>query len=329
MTVTISAPQETGKRPGRRSGNTRSVALAYGVAALLFVIATVISPSFASMTNIGALLLLAAIIGVASLGQTFVIVGGGIDLSIPWLMTCSAVLTSRFADGDSARLVWLLPLMLLAGGIVGVINGFGVARLKIAPIVMTLGMGGILQGGLLTYTQGKGSPAAPEFLVTLASEGIGPVRWAVILWVVLGAAATLILGRGVFGRELYAVGSSRTVAEFSGLNSARITILTYALSGAAGTLAGMLLLGYTGQSFLSMGNPYLFSSVAAVAIGGTSILGGTGSYLGTAGGALILTVLTALLLVLNLSQGALPIVYGAVIVVAIVAAAGRLQRSRA
>jgi ribose transport system permease protein len=127
----------------------------------------------------------------------------------------------------------------------------------------------------------------------------------------------VLLSKTAFGRHLYAVGTSADVAEFSGVPVRRTRILTYVLSGITAAAAGVLLSGYSGQAYLGMGDAYLFTSVAAVAIGGASILGGSGHYLGTVAGALVLTILTGLLPALNLSSGALLIVYGAVILITV------------
>ena len=125
------------------------------------------------------------------------------------------------------------------------------------------------------------------------------------------------MSRTAFGRYLNAVGSSATVAAFSGVPAVRTTVATYVISGASAALAGMLLTGYSGQAYLGMGDPYLFTSIAAVAIGGASILGGTGHYVGTVAGALVLTILTGLLPALGLSTGALMVVYGVVILLTV------------
>ncbi len=142
-----------------------------------------------------------------------------------------------------------------------------------------------------------------------------------LVWVVLAAIVVVVERRTAFGRYLYAVGSNRTVATLSGVPVARTTITAYAISGVTAALAGILLTGYAKQSYLGMGNPYLFTSIAAVAIGGASILGGTGSYLGTIAGALVLTILTGLLPIFRLDSGALQVIYGAVILVTVSLAA--------
>ena len=132
-------------------------------------------------------------------------------------------------------------------------------------------------------------------------------------------------GAQSFGRYLYALGSNRTVATLSGVPVARTTITAYAISGMTAALAGILLTGYSRQAYLGMGDPYLFTSIAAVAIGGASILGGTGSYLGTIAGALVLTILTGVLPIFRLDAGALRIIYGLVILVTVSIAAPSLR----
>ena len=129
--------------------------------------------------------------------------------------------------------------------------------------------------------------------------------------------AAFLLSKTAFGRHLYALGTSASVAEFSGVPTLRTTVAAYTISGFTASLTGILLTGYTGQAYLGMGDPYLFTSIAAVAIGGASILGGSGHYVGTIAGAFVLTILTGLLPALNLSNGALLIVYGLVILITV------------
>ena len=136
--------------------------------------------------------------------------------------------------------------------------------------------------------------------------------------------AWLALARTPFGRKLYAVGTNATVARLSGVRAGRVTISAYVISALCSAVAGILLVGYVGQAYLGMGDSYLFTSVAAVIIGGASILGGSGNYFGTIAGALILTVLTSLLPILNLNPAALQVVYGAVILVTVIIASVRI-----
>ena len=295
----------------------RLILLAYlGMVALLLLTAF-FSPGFLSETNLRSTLVLAAFVGIVALGQTFVIIGGGIDLSLPWVLNCAAIVLTLLAGSQDGALVWVIPVVLAGGVAIGLINGFGVAIFGVPPIIMTLAANVILQGLILVFTGGSPTAPAPELIRFLAVGRIGGVPVIVFLWAALAVIAWILLSKAAFGRHLYALGTSAKVAEFSGVPTSRTIILTYVGSGLTAALAGMLLTGYSGQAYLGMGDPYLFTSIAAVAIGGASILGGSGHYLGTVAGALVLTILTGLLPALNLSSGALLVVYGAVILVTV------------
>lgn len=295
----------------------RLILLAWAGMVALLLVTALFSPGFLAPSNLRSILVLAAFVGIVAFGQTFVILGGGIDLSIPWVLTSAAVLMTLLCNGQDAPLVWVLPLLLAAGAGVGLVNGIGVALCGVPPIIMTLSANVILQGLILVTTGGSPTAGAPAAIKFLAVGRLGGLPVIGLLWLALALLATLLLSRTAFGRHLYALGTSRTVAVYSGVPAARTTILTYVISGFTAALAGILLTGYSGQAYLGMGDPYLFTSVAAVAIGGASILGGSGHYLGTVAGALVLTILTGLLPALNLSSGALLVVYGAVILLTV------------
>ncbi|MDW6024026.1 ABC transporter permease [Mesorhizobium sp. BAC0120] len=295
----------------------RLILLAYLGMLLLLLITALFSPGFLSASNLRSTVVLAAFVGIVALGQTFVIIGGGIDLSVPWVLNSAAVVMALLCAGQNMPLLWVAPLMLAGGALVGFINGLGVAQFGVPPIIMTLAANVILQGLILVLTGGSPSPTAPDLIKFLSVGRVGGIPVIALIWLALALVATVLLSKAAFGRHLYALGSSPTVAEFSGVPTARTTVLTYVISGLTASLAGMLLTGYSGQAYLGMGDSYLFTSVAAVAIGGASILGGSGHYLGTVAGALVLTILTGLLPALNLSSGALLVVYGAVILVTV------------
>jgi ribose transport system permease protein len=311
-----------------RIKRNQAIVIAYAFAVLLFVFTSIVSPGFASANNTGTVLIQASFIAIAALGQTFVIIGGGIDLSLPAVLTASAVLVTRLADGQDHNLVWIVPLLIVIGVLIGLLNGAGVAFLGVSPIIMTLGVQGIVQGALLIYTKGTAGGAPPPAIEWLSTHKWGPVPVEVLLWIVLGLVAAFLLSRTTYGRRLYALGTSATVAEFSGVDVRRTTILSYVISAVTGVIAGVLISGYVGQSYLSLGDVYLFSSIAAVAIGGASILGGSGHYAGTVAGALTLTILAALLPILHLKPAVLEIVYGVVILVTVGLATARGQEAR-
>lgn len=311
----------------------RAILLAYlGMIALL-LLTSLFSPGFLSPGHLRSIAILAAFIGIVAIGQTFVIIGGGIDLSVPWVLNCAAVLVTLLSRGEDGPLLWAIPLLIVAGAFVGAFNGLGIALFGIPPIIMTLAVNVILQGGILVYTGGAPPGMAPELIRFLAVGRILSFPVIVLLWAVLALLAAFVLSKTAFGRHLYALGTSPTVAAFSGVPTLRTTVLAYMISGVTAALAGMLLTGYSGQAYLGMGDPYLFTSIAAVAIGGASILGGSGHYVGTIAGAFVLTILTGLLPALNLSSGALLIVYGLVILLTVSLAseafpdlAGRISR---
>jgi ribose transport system permease protein len=300
--------------------------LAYAAALLLFALVTLYAPGFANPAHVATLITLASFTGIVAIGQTIVIVGGGIDLSVPWIMNSAAMLVTGLAHGQDASLIWVVPFILVCGAGVGVINGVGIALLRVPPIVMTMSVNVITQGVLLIVTRGFPPPLAPKALTFIAAGKLGPIPTMMVLWVVFAIILVVVERRTAFGRYLFAVGSNRTVAMLSGVPVVHTTITAYAISGIAAALAGMLLAGYSRQAYLGMGDPYLFTSIAAVAIGGASILGGTGSYLGTIAGALVLTILTGLLPIFRLDIGALRIIYGLVILVTVFISAPPLRQ---
>jgi ribose transport system permease protein len=250
-----------------------------------------------------------------------VIIGGGIDLSVPWLLNCAAVMTTAITKSHDGVLLWAVPLILASGAGVGAVNGAGIALLRVPPIVMTLATNVVLLGLLFIATKGFPPPPAPKALQYIANGRIGPIPVMALVWTALTAIVLVVERMTAFGRYLYATGSNRTVAVLSGVPVVRTTITAYAISGVTAALAGILLTGYAKQSYLGMGNPYLFTSIASVAIGGASILGGSGTYLGTIAGAFVLTILTGLLPIFRLDSGALEVIYGVVILVTVSLAA--------
>jgi ribose transport system permease protein len=286
---------------------------AFALCALLFVIGVLHSSGFGSQSNVRQMLVFASFIGFAALGQTLVIIAGGLDLSVPWLMAFGGVQLSHWASDGIPGLLAIV-LVVAAGTLIGVVNGIGVAKLRIAPIVMTLAVGGLLQAYILAVgllkSQGNQVPAAA---VDLASNRIGPFPLVALVWLAAAIGVGVLLARTALGRRIHAVGANDVVAELSGIDVGRTRLITYAISGGASAFAGIVLSGYVGTTYLDIGGPYLFTSIAAVIVGGASILGGRGTYWGTVAGALTLTVLSAMLPLFHLSDAGLKVVYGVVI----------------
>ncbi|GAB0117999.1 ABC transporter permease [Acidisoma sp. 7E03] len=265
------------------------------------------------------LAVLSSFLIVLALGQGAVILTGGLDLSLPWTIGIAGILMAGLAQGSADAAIWTVPLVLIVGAGIGALNGAGVVLFGLPPIVVTLGMNGILQGAALLYSGGTPSGFAPpalRWLMTGNLLGAPPVIWFVLLFIL---AATLLLSRTGFGRRIYAIGNNPRVARLSGVNVGRTTIGVYVLSGVCSALVGMMLAGFSGQASLGMGDDYLLPSIAVVVIGGTLITGGRGHYLGMVGGVLLLTALQTLLAGTTTPPAIREILYGAVVLAAVVA----------
>lgn len=303
---------------------------AFTLTAGLFAFAAIYRSSFTSSSSLSQTLIFASFLGIAALGQTAVVLAGGMDLSVPWTIALGGVaLTQWTASGMAPGLAILLLIAIGAG--IGIVNGVGVSLLRVPPIVMTLAVGGIVQAYLLKIGLGTGtSDAAPKVARDLASGLVLGVPTLGVVWIAIAIGAGWVLARSALGRRIYAVGANERAARLAGVRVARVRTATYVASGVGSVLAGIMLSGYLGQSYVGMGAPYLFGSIAAVAVGGASIFGGQGSYWGTVAGALTLTFLSSILSMFNLGQSALEIAYGLVIIggVALGRLAGGLARMR-
>ncbi len=306
----------------------RVIFASYGLALLMLIVVSLFRPGFGSLENLRTLTIDASIIGIVALGQTFVILTGGIDLSIPWTLNSAAIMLTLFTQGHDANLIWAVPLILVLAAGIGLINGVGVTILGISPVIMTLGVNAILQGALVGYTSG-GQPGSvsPPLIVFLAQGNVAGFPVELILWLVIIVLATLLLSFTRLGRSVYAIGNNALAARFSGVSVGRVRIFVYCFSAVASALAGIVLTGRVGRSYLGMGDLYLFASVAAVAIGGGSILGGSGHYLGTVAGTLVLTLIAGLLPIFNVPASAQQVLYGLIVLGMVLLARDR-ARSR-
>ena len=305
--------------------------LALLLAVALFFLGDLLRPGFANPAQAVNIVRLAAFLGIISAGQTLVILSGGegIDLSVGAVATLGAILAFRLIDGQNAMVLVGLLVALGAGTLVGLINGVGISAVGIPPLVMTLGMTGVVQGAILVVTQGQlEGGAAPIMRDLIADPLLLGVPGVVIFWLGLAAALWLLLERTVYGKQLFAIGVNRTTARLSGVRVPRVVVATYALSGLLAGLGGFMLLGFTQSVFLNLGARYVFPSVAAVVVGGTVLAGGQGSYFGTMAGALVLTLLTSLLTAVQLPEAVQQIVLGATLLglISIYGRQGRLRQ---
>ncbi len=287
--------------------------------AIVVVTEVVLGHALFSWNYYNSLIVLSCFLAILALGQGTVILTGGLDLSIPWTIGLCGILLAGMVKGSDQVLIYALPIVLLIGCLIGLVNGLGVVFLGLSPIVVTLAMNGILQGLALIYSGGTpdgfSSPSLRWFM-TAQDFAVTPVVPMIVLFVV---AAVLLLTRTPFGRRVYGIGNGERVAALSGIAVGRTLILVYMLSGFCAALVGVLLTGFSGQASLGMGDEYLLPSIAVVVVGGTLITGGRGHYLGMLGGVLLLTALLTLLAGTTLPYATRAIVFGVVVLGAVIA----------
>jgi ribose transport system permease protein len=295
----------------------RPLVIAYGLIALILLIAGLRHPGFVQPGNLRQQLILASFLGAAAAGQTLVILTGGIDLSLPWNLNFAAILMTQIANNENAagKVTWAIAVALACASLVGLINGIGVAVLRIPSLVMTLGMNAVLLGLTLVYTKGTPQGTAPDVIQKLAVGYLAGIPWAIILWAVLSVALIFTLRRTTFGRRLYAIGNNPRASYLSGVPIRRALLFSYTLAGLFAGIAGLLLTGYSNQSYLRMGDAYLLPAIAAVVIGGTSILGDSGGYAGTIAGAIIITLVQNALSIEGMDQAGQQVLYGIIILI--------------
>lgn len=286
----------------------------------LFFLGGIIRPGFVNPDQAINIVRLAAFLGIIAAGQTLVILSGGegIDLSIGAVVTLAAILTFRINDGHNELVPLALAGALAAGAFIGLLNGLGVALLKVPPLVMTLGMAGVVQGLILAITQGiLEGDTAPMMGKYISSPLVIGIPGVIFIWIFLAVLMWLLLERSTYGKQLFGIGVNRTTSRLSGVRVPLVVIATYSLSGLLAAFGGFMLLGFTQTVFMNLGGPFLFPSVATVVVGGTALAGGKGSYWGTMAGALVLTLITSLLTAMQLPEAFKQITLGMILLVLI------------
>lgn len=258
-----------------------------------------------------------AFYGIIATGAMFVILLGHIDLSVPWTVTGTAILMTTMAGHPNPLVSAIaIPTALLAGAVVGTVNGVGVAVFRIPSMVWTLAMNSILLGLSVFLTSGhKPKGHCPQILITLAHGRILGIPCAILAWAAVGLAAAFVLRRTIYGKYLYALGNSEKAVYLSGVRSRLIITLTFTFAGVMTTLGGLLLAGYANQAYQGMGDALTMPILASVVIGGTSILGGRGTYIGTVLGVVFITLLSSILSVMQMPDAVRQIIFGAMIIV--------------
>jgi ribose transport system permease protein len=295
------------------------------LAMVLFLLSGLLPNGFGSNPDVAIpqavnIIRLSVFLGVIAAGQTLVIISGGegIDLSSGAVVTLTAIITYSIVKGQNENVLPALLAVLIVGAAIGFLNGVGVTFLKISPLVMTLGMSGVVTGLILVVTQGNVSGAiAPIMTQLIARPVFLGIPGAIVIWIIFGGLMWLLLERTSFGKHLFAIGTNRVTARLSGVNVTGMVLGTYALAGLLAGLGGFLVVGNTGVVHIRIGDPFLFPSIAAVAVGGTLLSGGKGSYWGTMAGALVLTLITSLLTTMQMPESVRRMVLGATLLIMI------------
>ena len=308
-----------------------------GILFALYIITGLLDSYNFSIPAIGNIFYLGAALGLLAAGQTICMLTGGIDLSLAMIATGAAFIVSV---KSSSGLLVALSLALLYCVVIGAINGLAVGLLGMNPLIMTLGMNAVLIGvftvGVTTFLQG--SSTVPDVLVTLSTASIidtsgwvfesatadprswpffasivDTLSWPFFIWLLVSLIVLFILARTGLGRLIYAIGDNAQSARLAGVKVWQVQVTTYVMCAVLGGIGGIILGGQSGAVALSLANSFLLPSVAAVVIGGTSIMGGIGGYKGTMMGTLILTLLSSLLTTVNSSEAVKQMIYGAIV----------------
>jgi ribose transport system permease protein len=293
----------------------RSTLALIGVLAALVVANGLIDRNFLSLGQVRNTLLVTAPLALLAGGQTLCMLTGGIDLSVAMTATAAAYVTGVQSSEGSATAI---AAGLAVGLVVGLVNGLAIGIFRVNPLIMTLGMSGILTGLLTVGSQTflGGATRMSDFVLELGGGTIvGPIPWNLVVWLLLGSALVVGLRRTGLGRLIYAVGDNRIACRLAGVRVWQVETAVYTLCALLAAVAGILIGGRSGSVDLQLAGSYLLPSVAAAVIGGTSILGGVGGYTGTILGALILAVLDTMLNLLTVDEALKQVLYGCIILV--------------
>ena len=294
-----------------------AVATAFACIVVLLLLGAIINPNFLSLDYLLTQLQVASFLALMSTGMMLVILLGQIDLSLPWIITVGGMMSTAAAGWGPWGHVVAMPVGILCGVVFGMINGIGVAYLRVPSMIFTLGINAVAQGFMIVRTGGAApQDMAPDSMHDLATGRFvfGLIPNPVWVWVAIGLVTVFLLRRTVFGRAIYAIGNREMAAYLSGISTQRVVFAVFAISGGLAAFAGTLLAGYSTKAYQGMGDPYLLPAIAAVVLGGTSILGGRGTYLGTVAGVILITLLQSILSVIQIEEAFRQLIYGTVIV---------------
>jgi ribose transport system permease protein len=319
-TSTIEEAPTASAATSRRRRGAAGPLLVYLAPVAMFLVLAVATPDVLSRTGIVSLLVLSAVLGVAAVGQTWAVMIAGIDLSIPATIGMANVLmTTLYAKG------WgfgeIVVLLIVLSVVIGTANGLLSSLFGLHPLVVSLGVASVVTGSVLIAVDGNTGGDVPDFVTDAVSPtgsflGSG-LPAAFFVWLVVLVAVIAVERRTVIGRQVYALGSNVTAARLALVRPALVRTIVYTVSALCASIAGVLLGGFSGGASVDIGDPYLFSTITAVVVGGTSLLGGAGSYARTVAGVLVTTEFTTLLIGFKVGPNMQQVMLGVAILVLI------------
>jgi ribose transport system permease protein len=280
------------------------------------IIFTILSPHFLTFSNIINVIRQIAVISLIAFGMNFVILLGGIDLSVGSIVAATGIVAAVVNLSTHSLLLTIL-MVVFSGIIIGIINGIVIVSFKIPDFIATLGMMSVIRGIVMVVTKANPIYGMSQSFYFLGQGYIGPIPFPVILSFLIFAIALIILKYNKFGRYIYATGSNQEVARLSGINVKLVRIIIYGISGLTAGISGLLLASRTAAAVPIAGVGYELDAIAAVVLGGTSLVGGRGSLVGTLLGLMVLGVLANGLVLLGINPFYIDIVKGAILLVAV------------
>lgn len=304
-----------------------STAQIYMILILVLVVTWGLILATGGNLNITNTLVRSVALGIVAVGQTFVILGGSLDLSVAYQVSVTAVAASVLMDGNPNNIWFAVPAVLVIGAAIGAINGLVITAFHINAFIATLGTSLILRGALnATFDNYAGE--VPDEFRALGYDGLLGVPYSVILLLAIVALGWFILRYTRFGHHLYAVGESDETARLSGVRSGRVIIVAHVLCSMTATLTGLFIISRlsAGAPWVGPDGDYDLESIAAVVLGGTALAGGRGGVLGTFAGVLILALLDNAFNQLQINTFLKDVVRGAIIIAAVAAYALRQRQ---
>lgn len=291
------------------------VGMALIISAVLFIINIAINPASLNVNTFGSIIALTLLLSFASAGQTLIMITGGIDLSVGAVMSMAAIFTANTMAGQGGQMPLVIAQVVPMALIVGLVNGVGVVKLKLPAMVITMCVSNVVTRLQYVYTQGLPTGTTSKFFtMTLQYRFFGVIPGMALYAIVIFGIVLYILNRSRYGQQLFLIGNNKNAAYLAGVRSDMVEILAYVLGSLLAGIAGIIGAGYMNFVICQSLDSYTMMSIVAVVVGGTLLVGGKGSYLGTAVGSLLIIVLGNCLAVLNSSDAVRSVIMGCVLI---------------